>query len=67
LPGQVHTYFAGSDQNVFRGYKKEVDALEEKGNFEYVCHATTFLAGRFLGVTWKKKSERRQYVGLANS
>jgi glycosylphosphatidylinositol transamidase len=36
LPGQVHTYFAGSDQNVFRGYKKEVDALEGKGNTEYV-------------------------------
>jgi GPI-anchor transamidase subunit GAA1 len=35
LPGQVHTYFAGSDQNVFRGYKHEVDALEESGNIEY--------------------------------
>jgi len=34
LPGQVHTYFAGSDQNVFRGYKREVDALEGSGNFE---------------------------------
>ncbi|PSR92327.1 Gaa1-like protein [Coniella lustricola] len=27
LPGQVHTYFGGSDQNVFRAYKHEVDAL----------------------------------------
>lgn len=27
LPGQVHTYFGGSDQNVFRAYKQEVDAL----------------------------------------
>jgi glycosylphosphatidylinositol transamidase len=35
LPGQVHTYFAGSDQNVFRGYKHEVDALEGKSNIEY--------------------------------
>lgn len=35
LPGQVHTYFAGSDQNVFRGYKHEVDALGEKSNIEY--------------------------------
>jgi glycosylphosphatidylinositol transamidase len=35
LPGQVHTYFAGSDQNVFRGYKHEVDALEERSNIEY--------------------------------
>lgn len=36
LPGQVHTYFAGSDQNVFRGYKREVDALAESSNVEYV-------------------------------
>ncbi len=34
LPAQVHTYFAGSDQNVFRGYKREVDALGEKSNIE---------------------------------
>lgn len=27
LPGQVHTYFGGSDQNVFRAYKHEVDVL----------------------------------------
>lgn len=27
LPGQVHTYFGGSDQDVFRAYKHEVDAL----------------------------------------
>lgn len=38
LPAQVHTYFAGSDQNVFRGYKHEVDALEEKSNAEYVMN-----------------------------
>jgi GPI-anchor transamidase subunit GAA1 len=24
LPGQVHTYFAGSEQNVFRGYTEEL-------------------------------------------
>lgn len=34
LPGQVHTYFAGSDQNIFRGYKHEVDALGESSNIE---------------------------------
>jgi hypothetical protein len=27
LPGQVHTYFAGSEQNVFRGFKKELEGL----------------------------------------
>ena len=31
LPGQVHTYFGGSDQNVFRAYKQEVNALAEQG------------------------------------
>ncbi|KKA23036.1 Rhomboid protein 2 [Rasamsonia emersonii CBS 393.64] len=35
LPGQVHTYFGGSEQNIFRGYKKELEGLliadEEKG------------------------------------
>ncbi|KAF3349728.1 Low-affinity glucose transporter [Verticillium dahliae VDG2] len=34
LPGQVHTYFAGSDQNVFRGYKHEIDGLAGKSNYE---------------------------------
>lgn len=27
LPGQVHTYFGGSEQNVFRAYRNEVSAL----------------------------------------
>jgi GPI-anchor transamidase subunit GAA1 len=36
LPGQVHTYFAGSDQSVFRGLKHEVNALAGKGNKEYL-------------------------------
>lgn len=36
LPGQVHTYFGGSEQNIFRGYKKELEGLliadeQEKG------------------------------------
>lgn len=39
LPGQVHTYFAGSDQDVFRGYKHEIVALEPKDNVEYVQSA----------------------------
>lgn len=36
LPGQVHTYFGGSDQNVLRAYRHEVGALENKTNTEYV-------------------------------
>ena len=32
LPGQVHAYFSGSEQNVFRGYKKELEGLLVAGN-----------------------------------
>ncbi|OTA65942.1 Glycosylphosphatidylinositol:protein transamidase, GAA1 component [Hypoxylon sp. EC38] len=36
LPGQVHTYFGGSDQNIFRAYRHEVEALitQNKTNIE---------------------------------
>ncbi|RDW94050.1 GPI-anchor transamidase subunit GAA1 [Aspergillus mulundensis] len=27
LPGQVHAYFAGSEQHIFRGYKRELEGL----------------------------------------
>jgi glycosylphosphatidylinositol transamidase len=36
LPGQVHTYFAGSDQNVFRALKHEVVAMEDLNNTQFV-------------------------------
>lgn len=31
LPGQVHAYFTGSEQNIFRGYKRELEALLDEG------------------------------------
>ncbi|KAK2802135.1 hypothetical protein FQN50_007499 [Emmonsiellopsis sp. PD_5] len=31
LPGQVHTYFAGSEQNIFRGYRREIDTVKDEG------------------------------------
>jgi glycosylphosphatidylinositol transamidase len=31
LPGQVHTYFGGSEQNIFRGYKRELEGLLSDG------------------------------------
>jgi GPI-anchor transamidase subunit GAA1 len=31
LPGQVHTYFGGSEQNVFRGFKKEMESVLIEG------------------------------------
>lgn len=49
LPGQVHTYFAGSDQNLFRGYKHEVDALGERSNVEYVLSLRTRIGRAFNG------------------
>ncbi|KAF2278265.1 Glycosylphosphatidylinositol:protein transamidase, GAA1 component [Westerdykella ornata] len=30
LPGQVHTYFTGSEHNIFRAYRHEVAALADK-------------------------------------
>ncbi|KAK2744047.1 Glycosyl phosphatidyl inositol protein transamidase complex subunit [Myotisia sp. PD_48] len=30
LPGQVHTYFSGSEQNIFRGYRQELDTVKDK-------------------------------------
>lgn len=27
LPGQVHAYFSGSEQHIFRGFKKEIERL----------------------------------------
>lgn len=35
LPGQVHTYFGGSEHNVFRAYRQEVWALNEQPVEEY--------------------------------
>jgi glycosylphosphatidylinositol transamidase len=31
LPGQVHTYFQGSEHDVFRAYRHEVHGMIEKG------------------------------------
>jgi GPI-anchor transamidase subunit GAA1 len=32
LPGQVHTYFSGSEQNIFRGYKRELEGVIAQDN-----------------------------------
>ena len=34
LPGQVHTYFGGSEQNIFNAYRHEVVALADKSQDE---------------------------------
>lgn len=66
LPGQVHTYFAGSDQNVFRGYKHEVDALEEKSNIEVNDKLEEFFKASGLKVarqSYEYKSAGETYKG----
>lgn len=40
LPGQVHTYFGGSEQNVFNAYKYEVQALVGKDQEACVCRGS---------------------------
>lgn len=39
LPGQVHTYFGGSEHNVLRAYRHEVDSLADKDNYESGAHS----------------------------
>ncbi|CZT00857.1 related to GPI-anchor transamidase GAA1 [Rhynchosporium agropyri] len=66
LPGQVHTYFAGSDQNVFRGYKHEVDALEGESNIEVNDKLEEFFKASGLKVARQKyeyKSAGETYSG----
>lgn len=36
LPAQVHTYFGGSEHNIFRAYRQEVAALADSSVSEYV-------------------------------
>ncbi|CAK7222327.1 Glycosyl phosphatidyl inositol protein transamidase complex subunit [Sporothrix bragantina] len=50
LPGQVHTYFGGSDQNVFRAYKHEVNALLGQSNKAINDHLEPILAAGGLKV-----------------
>lgn len=44
LPGQVHTYFGGSEQNVFNAYRHEIRALADKEQGEYVLCKPLVLA-----------------------
>ncbi|KAH6606307.1 hypothetical protein Trco_005460 [Trichoderma cornu-damae] len=48
LPGQVHTYFGGSEQHIFRALRHEVDLLASKTNYEVNDKLETILTG--LGV-----------------
>jgi glycosylphosphatidylinositol transamidase len=43
LPGQVHTYFGGSEHNVFRAYRQEVWDLGQKQHDERIAGLETIL------------------------
>ncbi|KAL7923132.1 Gaa1-like protein [Trichoderma austrokoningii] len=45
LPGQVHTYFGGSEQHIFRAFRHEVDSLADKNNYEVNDKLESILTG----------------------
>ncbi|KAL2263999.1 hypothetical protein VTK26DRAFT_3554 [Humicola hyalothermophila] len=63
LPGQVHTYFSGSDQHVFRAYKHEVNALVGKSNTEYNDKLESIIKG--LGVKTARQNFTYHAAGHA--
>ncbi|KAF4121598.1 GPI-anchor transamidase subunit GAA1 [Geosmithia morbida] len=54
LPGQVHTYFGGTEHNVLRAYRHEVNALVDKDNYEINDKLEEVLKG--LGVKVGRQS-----------
>ncbi|CAK7208756.1 Glycosyl phosphatidyl inositol protein transamidase complex subunit [Sporothrix curviconia] len=66
LPGQVHTYFGGSDQNVFRAYKHEVNALLGQSNTAINDHLEPILVAGGLKVgrqNYTYRSAGETYAG----
>jgi glycosylphosphatidylinositol transamidase len=57
LPGGVHTYFSGSEQNVFRAYRHEVKALRNATNDEMV----NMIGGIFKGQGLKVATQKFRY------
>lgn len=49
LPGQVHTYFSGSEQNIFRGYRQEIEAVKDA---EYDAYVPTIRMGSLCLWGW---------------
>ncbi|KID92563.1 rhomboid protein 2 [Metarhizium guizhouense ARSEF 977] len=43
LPGQVHTYFGGSEHNIFRAYRRELDTLVNESNYDINNHLEVIL------------------------
>ncbi|KAL8700309.1 MAG: hypothetical protein Q9201_005528 [Fulgogasparrea decipioides] len=62
LPGQVHTYFGGSEQNVFNAYKHEVQALAGKGHEDIA----TQLSEIFRSVGLKAATQKYDYYAAGS-
>ncbi|KAL2356065.1 GPI transamidase component Gaa1 [Cryomyces antarcticus] len=54
LPGQVHTYFGGSEHNIFRAYRHEVAGLAESSEEERVEKLGDILRSSGLKVATQK-------------
>ncbi|KAI4207962.1 MAG: hypothetical protein LQ346_000299 [Caloplaca aetnensis] len=63
LPGQVHTYFGGSEQNVFNAYRHEVQALTGKGHEEIAAK----LSEIFRSVGLKAATQKYEYHAVGNT
>ncbi|QPG93874.1 hypothetical protein C2857_003254 [Epichloe festucae Fl1] len=44
LPGQVHTYFGGSEHNILRAHRRELDTLIDESNHEINNHLESVLS-----------------------
>ncbi|PCG97166.1 Gaa1-like, GPI transamidase component [Penicillium occitanis (nom. inval.)] len=72
LPGQVHTYFAGSEQNIFRGYKRELESviasLESagEGDEEQWKVVSDTVQGIFRAAGLKVATQNYEYVSAGN-
>ncbi|KAM5366375.1 hypothetical protein ACJZ2D_010566 [Fusarium nematophilum] len=66
LPGQVHTYFGGSEQNILRAYRHEVDDVVDKDNYEINDRLDKILTGVGLKVgrqNYTYHSAGHEYTG----
>ncbi|KAL8915552.1 MAG: hypothetical protein Q9171_000117 [Xanthocarpia ochracea] len=63
LPGQVHTYFGGSEQNVFNAYKHEIQALSGKSPGEIAAT----LSNIFRSVGLKAATQKYNYHAAGKS
>ncbi|KAF4591487.1 GPI transamidase component GAA1 [Ophiocordyceps camponoti-floridani] len=45
LPGQVHTYFGGSEHDIFRAYRHELDQLRDQDNYKINNEIEAILKG----------------------